>query len=66
MAAGKRTAADKAAEYGKAVNPAPKAENGQETANTETTEGRFIYIGPTTRTGLVENTIFSGSRESVE
>ena len=48
------------------VNPPPKAEKGQETANTEATEGRFIYIGPTTRTGLVENTIFSGSRESVE
>ena len=66
MAAGKRTTADKAVENGKAVNPTPKAEKGQETANTEATEGRFIYIGPTTRTGLVENTIFSGSRESVE
>lgn len=66
MAAGKRTTADKAVENEKAVNPTPKAEKGQETANTEATEGRFIYIGPTTRTGLVENTIFSGSRESVE
>ena len=66
MAAGKRTTADKAAENGKAVNPVPKAGKGQETANTEATEGRFIYIGPTTRTGLAENAIFSGSRESVE
>lgn len=66
MAAGKRTTAEKAVENEKAVNPTPKAEKGQETANTEATEGRFIYIGPTTRTGLVENTIFSGSRESVE
>lgn len=60
MAAGKRTTAEKA------VNPTPKAEKGQEMANAEATEGRFIYIGPTTRTGLVENAIFSGSRESVE
>ncbi len=66
MAAGKRTTADKAVESEKAVNPTTKAEKGQETANTEATEDRFIYIGPTTRTGLVENTIFSGSRESVE
>ena len=66
MAAGKRTTADKAVENENAVNPTTKAEKGQETANTEATEGRFIYIGPTTRTGLVENTIFSGSRESVE
>ncbi len=66
MATGKRTTAEKAVENGKTVNPTPKAEKGQETANTEATEGRFIYIGPTTRTGLVENTIFSGSRESIE
>lgn len=66
MAAGKRTTADKAVENEKAVNPTTKAEKGKETANMEATEGRFIYIGPTTRTGLVENTIFSGSRESVE
>ena len=30
------------------------------------TEERFIYIGPTTNTGLVENTIFTGNRETVE
>ena len=30
------------------------------------TEERFIYIGPTTNTGLVENTIFTGSRKAVE
>jgi sorbitol-specific phosphotransferase system component IIBC len=66
MAAGKRMTADKAVENGKAVNSTTKAEKQKETANTEATEGRFIYIGPTTGTGLVENAIFSGSRESVE
>ena len=72
MAAGKRTTADKAVENEKAVNPTPKAEKGQETANTEATEGAgnageetFIYIGPTTK-GLIENTIVKGTRESVE
>ena len=34
--------------------------------NTNATEERFIYIGPTTNTGLVENTIFTGNRETVE
>lgn len=66
MAAGTRTTAKKAVENEKAVNSTPKEEKPQETANTETTEGRFIYIGPTTKTGLVENTIFTGSREGVE
>ena len=66
MAAGTRTTAKKAVENEKAVNSTPEEKKPQETANTEATEGRFIYIGPTTRTGLVENTIFSGSRESVE
>ncbi len=43
------------------------------TANTGATEGAennlqetFMYIGPTTKTGLVENTVFTGSREDVE
>lgn len=48
------------------VNSTPKAEKTQETENTEVTEGRFIYIGPTTGTGLAANTIFTGTRESVE
>lgn len=65
MAAGKRTTAEKAVENEKAVNPTPKAEKGQETANTEATEETFIYIGPTTK-GLIENTIVKGTRESVE
>ena len=50
----------------KVENLPTKAEKGQETANTEAIEERFIYIGPTTKTGLVENTIFTGSREGVE
>lgn len=29
-------------------------------------KGRFIYIGPTINTGLIANTIFTGTRESVE
>lgn len=66
MAAGKRIIADKAVGNEKAVNPATKAEKGQETANTEATEDKFIYIGPTTRTGLAENTVFTGSRSSIE
>ena len=43
-----------------------RTEKPQETANTNATEERFIYIGPTTNTGLVENTIFTGNRETVE
>lgn len=65
-AAESTTAAENGGKNEQAVNSTHKEEKGQETANTEATEGRFIYIGPTTRTGLVENTIFSGSRESVE
>ena len=57
MAAGTRTTAKKAVENEKAVNSTPKEEKPQETANTEATEGRFIYV---------ENTIFSGSREGIE
>ena len=49
-----------------AVNSAEETEKQQETANTNATEGRFIYIGPTTNTGLVENTIFTGSRAEIE
>ena len=65
-AAESTTEAENSVKKEQAVNSTPKEEKQQETANTEATEGRFIYIGPTTRTGLVENTIFSGSRESVE
>lgn len=38
------------------------AENAVENEKVE----NFIYLGPTTKTGLVENTIFTGSRECVE
>ncbi len=71
-AAENATVAENGVENEKAVN-SPKEEKGQETANTEATEGAenaeeetFIYIGPTTHTGLIENTIVKGTRESVE
>lgn len=65
--AGKTTkTAENAVENAEVVNSTPEAEKTQETANTEATEGRFIYIGPTTGTGLVANTIFTGTREAVE
>ena len=44
-----------------AVNSTKETEEQQETANTNATEGRFIYIGPTTNTGLV-----TGSRTEIE
>lgn len=66
MAAGTRTTAKKAVEKDKVEDLATKAKKTQETANTEAKEGSFIYIGPTTRTGLVENTIFTGTRKAVE
>lgn len=70
MAAKKTTATQTVAENGvenaQAVNSTPKAGKGQETANTNATEETFIYIGPTTHTGLIENTIVKGTRESVE
>mgnify|MGYP000756270819 FL=1 len=58
--------ATQAEETEQAVNSAEETEKQQETANTNATEGRFIYIGPTTNTGLVENTIFTGSRAEIE
>ena len=58
--------ATKAEETEQAVKSTTEAEKPQETANTKATEGRFIYIGPTTKTGLVENAIFTGTREGVE
>lgn len=60
------TAARNSVKNEQAVNSIPKEENGQKTANINATEDRFIYIGPTTNTGLVANTIFTGSREGVE
>lgn len=58
--------ATKAEETEQAVNSTAETEKPQETANTNATEERFIYIGPTTNTGLVENTIFTRNRETVE
>lgn len=58
--------ATKAEETEQAVKSTAEAEKPQETVNTNATEERFIYIGPTTNTGLVENTIFTGSRKAVE
>lgn len=65
-AAERATAAENGVENGQAVNSMPKEEKGQETANTDDTGETFIYIGPTTRTGLIENTIVKGTRAAVE
>lgn len=57
------------AEKEKEIN-LPKVEKSQATKDTNKgknfAEETFIYIGPTTRTGLIENTIIKGTRESVE
>jgi len=45
---------------------AAKKATGKRKAAGSATEETFIYIGPTTRTGLVENAIVKGTRESVE
>lgn len=45
---------------------ASKEEKPPQTTNMDSTEEIFIYIGPTTYTGLIENTIVKGARESVE
>lgn len=44
--------ATKAEETEQAVNSTAETEKPQETANTNATEERFIYIGPTTNTGV--------------
>lgn len=43
-----------------------KAAGSQPAADTERAEETYIYIGPTTRTGLIANTIVKGTRERVE
>lgn len=48
------------------ANSATETEKTQEKANTEVTEESFIYIGPTTNTGLIENAVFMGTREEIE
>lgn len=65
-AAENATVGENGAEKEQAVNSATNEKKGQKTANTDATEETFIYIGPTTRTGLIENTIVKGTRESVE
>lgn len=66
MAAGTRLTAKKAVEKDKVEDLSTKEKKTQETANMEAEENSFIYIGPTTRTGLAENTVFAGSRASIE
>lgn len=64
--AGKRTTTTKnSVESGKAEST-PKEEKTQEKANKKATEDTFIYIGPTTNTGIRENAMFLGTREDVE
>ncbi len=43
-----------------------KTEKVQEKANTDVTDEAYIYIGPTNRTGLIQNTIIKGTRKNVE
>ena len=66
MAAGKHTAPNKEAEIEKVSEYIPKAGNGRQASDMEKETGSFIYIGPATRTGLVENAVFYGTRKSVE
>jgi hypothetical protein len=66
MARIKATEAENGVENEKVENVTPKEEKTQETANTTATEDRFIYIGPSLDTGLKENAVFTGTRESVE
>lgn len=66
MATRTRTTAEKEAKTDKVENDTNKEKKTQERANMKATEDTFIYIGPTTRTGLTENAVFHGSREDVE
>jgi len=72
MAGRKKTAADNATTTEDGVkteevgNVTAEAEKTQATANTEATEGSFIYVGPSLRTGVRKNTVFTGTREEVE
>lgn len=61
-----RTTAENGTETAKVVETTVETETTQKTANTEATKGRFMYIGPTLETGLQENAILQGTRESVE
>lgn len=66
MASRTRTVAENTAEADKVEELTTEEEKAVETANSEATEDTFIYIGPTLRTGIRENSIFKGSREKVE
>lgn len=58
--------AEKAVESEKVENVTTEERKAEETANNEVTEGRFIYIGPSLKTGIKENEIFTGKREEIE
>ena len=66
MASRTRTTAENTAETDKVEELTTEEKKAVKTANNEATEDTFIYIGPTLRTGIRENSIFKGSRESVE
>ena len=66
MATKKDVTAENDIESEKVENTTPNEEKTQETANTEATEGSFVYIGPTLNTGVKENSVFKGTREQVE
>ena len=66
MAGKTRTVAENNVETAEVEETTIETEKTQETANTEATKGRFIYIGPALGTGLTENAVFQGTRESVE
>ncbi len=66
MASRTRTVAENTAENDKAEELTTEEKKAVKTANNEATEETFIYIGPTLRTGIRENAIFKGTRESVE
>lgn len=55
-----------AEENGQEAASATEQKEPQKTAEANDTEQRFVYIGPTTNTGLFENTIFAGDMEKIE
>lgn len=66
MAAKTRTVAENATENAEVGGNTTEAEKTLKTANTEATEGTFIYVGPSLNTGLRKNAVFHGTREAVE
>lgn len=61
-----RTVAENTAETVEVEESTTETEKTLETANTEATEGSFIYVGPSLDTGLRKNAVFHGTREAVE